>query len=1364
MSPFLRQKLTTILAAVFEVIVIATQEIRRGRLKAYFKKLVGSEGPVQSALERMKTLILAEERLIIAETYGGVSQLNNKTDRVEEMITQVSENLQSLRFDHYGQVDMARREKLKAVLEPSPFPEDFFSAFAKSRVAGTGEWLLQDETLQSWVTGEKQYLWISGSPGTGKSFLTANLISWGVEHLPRIAYFFFRENNPETRSVVQALRDIAYQLSETDVRYAKALMKRSYTADDIRTVSSAYRRLLVEPFQIIESVNSSQSTQADQSAPSVPINMNKTVDLVQSVDTIKPVEPINKIFIFLDGIDEADVDDIEELLFELEPGNETATISDRPFQFALVGRSYLSEKITAALDRDSSGALTTIQITPDRSEEDVAAFISRGVRQSRILNQTTPDFRDKVIDLMQKRVDGLFILAKFMLAEVNRKRHPRSILKSLETYPKEVNGMLEQTIRSVSATISDEEAEDLNEMLRWIACAEEALTLEQLEAALVLHFGDSPFRLEETLRNQYACFFELEREDGLTTDDLIKDFDRKRRELPRDGSPMSRISPEGRASIGGAISERGLSPLRHAVHARNSSISTVSSGGRRGSGTIHSPTRSIDMMASSQDLEYRSKKSTTFVTFFHTTVREYFMDLSITGDERKNTSRIQFDIVNARLHVIKTCLNIFTDLEWFDSYNLGTGRKAMKQYAAWYWQEHLACLDPALVPLEEKKELGMKLYRMLNEDAVILDWTILYKKNNEGLEVLTDRNLKGILRWFSDPGIVDSLSEQAKQFAAGLGSKIWNVCERIGRLYAEAWVSDDYKNYIPTVFCFDVVQSIALMQSGYSSSHARSHWLEIPLDKRIDTAVKWAGFKETGYWNRRVGSTYLSLGKHEKALEYYKKSLEIDGNRQQALGRIAYCLTKDGQYGEALAPALECVSIEEKSLADQKFKDEALGRSRWRLYKDYYLVAQCYYRTFQIDDAFDYYVKAINAAAIVELNPRELFESEIGYLEALSCENKHHDVMKLLQEMALQLTKHTKGQSRLVELLLNQYNKRLILDWIPRAASKTNRTEFLLDTIELAIAAAHDLRDPVVILYLRLAYGTTCAYNYQLDNAIDIFEQISLVEYRARGNFLVRRGHAISFQHLASLYKQQLLHAGLNTPEAAEWLERLEVVQKKQSDHRNIDTPANMKGSDVNTAAIYLGLFYRLQGKVAEAKQMLSGLVQDSMDLLSDTEPLNDEFALDNLLWALLAANDENHATALAHSMRKVDPNASLVSTQSESPVLERVEPKLPTVLSADRNCEQCLNNISSSEEFVICKLCMDCFCMKCLKNVIQQPNNKTSDHQPEIWCRSDHEWLTIPPLPKWLHTGQILYTNGALEEFDDWMQQIKKDWVDGEV
>ncbi|OAQ98064.1 hypothetical protein LLEC1_02308 [Akanthomyces lecanii] len=856
-------------------------------------------------------------------------------------------------------------------------------------------------------------------------------------------------------------------------------------------------------------------------------------------------------------------------------------------------------------------------------------------------------------------------------------------------------------------------------------------------------------------------------DDGLTTDDLIKEFERKQRMI-RGFSPGSRSSPDRRVSVGEAIEfgkqrlARSTSPASRyssdrcigrseVIELENGSPASKSSPARPISlgevidashalrpkaheealrrlsmssdvSSPNSPTRSIGLALTSTEMEYRSKKSTTSVSFFHSTVRQFFRRFSTNIANASFKPSITFDHVKARLHIVKTCLRIFFDKAWLEKVDLGSGNAAIKQYAAWYWQEHLAALDPISVDIIDKKSLAPQIVAMLMDEMTINAWVLPYLKNNEGLEVLNETNLTGIVRWFSDADVVASLAGPEKDFALSVAKRSCNISEPIGRQFAKAWLCADFEGYIPTVFCFDIVQSAALMVSGCDSSGEESHWLESSLDERIKKAHTWAGYPETGVWHRRIGSTYLTLGKHNNALAHYNKASQMDNNKHFTYGRIAYCLSKDGSYVDALDMALECVVLEEQAAADGKFDAEASQRSKWRLYKDYYLIAQCYYHTSQVERSLEYYRKAIEAATAVKLNPSEQFQSEVGYLETLYNENMHSEMMEIVEQLSLQIAKKTKGESRLVEMFLGQANKRLVLDWIPKAASTTGKTQPILKLLMLSISTAHNLRDPVIVLYLRLAYGATWTYSHFIADATRLFEEISLIEYRPEGTVIIRQAHAISFQRLAALYKRQLLHAGVQSNEATGLVQKLKEVRFQQDQHQSTDTPLNVRGSDINMAAVYLGLHQRLTGNTKAADFILKPLVLYSLDLLADSEPENDVYALDNLLWLMTAAGDVKRAQALGQSMRRVNPNASVATTQSDSPILHRLEPKLPDIQLANRSCAQCLLNIPCSDDFSICLYCMECFCMRCIKHVVRVPGNQTSDRCSNVICRSDRD------------------------------------------
>lgn len=1141
-----------------------------------------------------------------------------------------------------------------------------------------------------------------------------------------MAYFYFRASNPETRSVLQALRDVAYQLSESDAFYGRQVVRQLHTSDDLKTVSSAYRRLFIQPFE-------------DDNRGRV-------------------------LHVLLDGIDEAEPDEIEELLAEMRPNDEEGSEGTRSkVHVALVGRSYLTETVTSYLEPVSrTGSFSTVLVTHDRNAKDVRSYIENGVMSSKILNRSRQDLKLQVIDLMVKRADGLFILAKFMLADVNRARRPTTILKSLQSFPQEINGMLHKTLENLALAISEEDAGDLNELLQWVTCAEQSLTLEQLEAVLILRFDESPFRFEETLRGQYACFFELEREDGLTTDDLIKDHDRRRRSKSRDSTPSDR--PRRSSSAGKDSPRRNLSPGQLANGDRRTSLVTLAtSPPERDVGRSRSPMFRALRSDADDEMEFRSKKSTTTVTFFHTSIREFFSN----EDTAKITCghgpvSVGFNNLDAKLHVLKTCLRIFNDDAWFEQKNLGSSRQPMKQYAAWYWQEHLASVHPSTVNLEDKKIIGRQIYKMLTDDDTIYEWSIMYEKNDEGMVVFTDGNLKALRQWMEDTDVLSGLEPAAKEWAEKSAAKPTGIVENIGRFYARGWVDAAFATYIPTKFCFKIVQSLAFMDSGHSWSDSQRHWTAVSFAERVKKGIEWARIELTAHSYRRIGSTFLTAGLHNDALDQYNEALKLDSNSVESSGRKAYCLYRDKRYDDAMHLAIECESMEKKSLAEGKLTKEQEAASKWRLYKDHMIIAESSYHVGDVATSIAYYHKAIQSAAETCINEAERFDAAIGLLDVLAEENRHADMMKLLESMSLVRVGPRHEQSQLVNLLTSQSNKMLVLDSIPKAACKEGKSHFLMERLEICIDVAHTARDPLKELYLRLALGTALMYSRNTDEALLVFEQISFVEYRPRGNVTTRQAHAISFQKLAFIYKDKVLHAGIGSVAADEWIHKLEEVQTKQSAHENLDMPANMLGSDVNVAAIYLARFYRLRGREKEAEKLLAALIVDSCEILGDEEVRNDEYALENLLRLFAAADDVTNAKALALSMRRLDPNAS-VQTPLDSPIQQRgrpIEPKLPDIQSAHRSCAQCLSNISPSADFHYCRYCLDAFCTTCIDTLINKPGNEVKDHRGDaIVCRADHEWIVVPPLARVLHTGQMLFEDGEKRGFVEWRDGIKERW-----
>lgn len=189
----------------------------------------------------------------------------------------------------HGKVPSTRNlERIKGILQPSVHPLDMYESIGKRRVSGTGNWVRNEELFQAWIgTSYSPLLWVSGSPGSGKSFIAQNVISYVQELYPQrtvqlhhtsVGYFFFRHNDPETRKFHCALRDIAFQVYQNDLLYGEYVDAHCHSPDDIKSIQAAWRVLFNDYYS----------------------------DASQNIDS--------NVIIVLDGVDEAFEEDCQEFL------------------------------------------------------------------------------------------------------------------------------------------------------------------------------------------------------------------------------------------------------------------------------------------------------------------------------------------------------------------------------------------------------------------------------------------------------------------------------------------------------------------------------------------------------------------------------------------------------------------------------------------------------------------------------------------------------------------------------------------------------------------------------------------------------------------------------------------------------------------------------------------------------------------------------------------------------------------------------------------------------------------------------------------------------------------------------------------
>lgn len=287
-------QLSEVLVTLIEIFALSRKAIKSGRILQYAKNVIGYDDEIQAAVSKLAKLTETEGRLVGAETWTetkktgravndvavtltatnvtvqetgvAVGQMSLNVTEINEKMENLMHTMNETRKEAKVEQDLSNQNNFKRILQPSVAAQDWYDKINKSRVPGTGDWIRCETFFQAWIEKMMSFLWVCGNPGAGKSYLSSNIISFlndqhpqGVQHPSHVSvgYFFFKDDNPKTRSFHQALCDLAYQISQNDPVYAKYVAANCDTAEDISTLHSAWRVLFVNFFLKKKDVGSS---------------------------------------------------------------------------------------------------------------------------------------------------------------------------------------------------------------------------------------------------------------------------------------------------------------------------------------------------------------------------------------------------------------------------------------------------------------------------------------------------------------------------------------------------------------------------------------------------------------------------------------------------------------------------------------------------------------------------------------------------------------------------------------------------------------------------------------------------------------------------------------------------------------------------------------------------------------------------------------------------------------------------------------------------------------------------------------------------------------------------------------------------
>lgn len=283
--------------------------------------------------------------------------------------------------------DDQRRDRILDWLRPIALA-DIHRVILTSMTNGTGNWLFATQAYQYWVsqTGPRptqSILWVSGSPGAGKTRVAARTVE-SLQSQSEAAFFYCSTHEDARSNLLGILRTWAWQLLEKD----PSLLNK---VDQIRSTSAGL---------IISEV------------------MNILHHLLERVQT--------PVFI-LDGLDECKFDSDEM----------STIIASLNARLVIFSRHYRS--IIDCL-KPLSHMVTHLRVTEEHNRSDIDDYLAQEVPK---LNLNDKKLEHQIIRNLRHRAGGMFLWAALMMQELAKpdKIFDDDYLQTLEMLPSDLNGL-----------------------------------------------------------------------------------------------------------------------------------------------------------------------------------------------------------------------------------------------------------------------------------------------------------------------------------------------------------------------------------------------------------------------------------------------------------------------------------------------------------------------------------------------------------------------------------------------------------------------------------------------------------------------------------------------------------------------------------------------------------------------------------------------------------------------------------------------------------------------------------------------------------------------------------------------------------
>ncbi|KAK5682670.1 hypothetical protein LTS10_005799 [Elasticomyces elasticus] len=312
--------------------------------------------------------------------------------------------------------------------------------FYRLWVSGTCDWFLQESAAKAWLTEslDSHVTWYSASPGSGKSILSAFMITYLRQSNVQPQFFFFRFEDMKKRSLRACLQSIAYQIAMINQEFCQKLQALS---EEGTKLEKAEPRLIWQTvFQEIL----------------FPMRLKHTMHWV------------------MDGLDDADTPDMLMELLRTLPQSQT------PVHLLIISRK--TAPLSLAFDRLSA----TVPVSRiekfglKHNSKDIKLVVGREVEHM----HGTTEFKDAVKKTIVDRADGNMLWVRLVLQEVLGCYTEDDVQHTLDDIPDDMTLLYERMELAIVRNSRKNNVKLAKSLLRWAVCSRRSLRLAELSGAL----------------------------------------------------------------------------------------------------------------------------------------------------------------------------------------------------------------------------------------------------------------------------------------------------------------------------------------------------------------------------------------------------------------------------------------------------------------------------------------------------------------------------------------------------------------------------------------------------------------------------------------------------------------------------------------------------------------------------------------------------------------------------------------------------------------------------------------------------------------------------------------------------------------